>query len=243
MAACKNCTDELTGAFCATCGQSADTQRISWKWFGHEVVTSVFSVDHGFLFTLKELFTRPGYMLRDYLEGKRKPYFKPLAFLLVMAAVYSLLYRFMPPAMSVTNDAMQKSMEWMNSILGQYYALAELAFVPLFAACTWLFLRKYGHNFTEHLVIQAFLSGQRIFFNSIAVPFNLLGTKAAMLASSLLAVAYAVAMLVAFIQLYRDPPVVSVMIRTLLAFVLFFLIIGILGFAAIFVSMSGSTVG
>ncbi|HQV75647.1 MAG TPA: DUF3667 domain-containing protein, partial [Flavobacteriales bacterium] len=93
MPTCKNCAAELTDAFCATCGQRSDTHRISWKWLGEEFLSSVFVLERGILFTLKELFTRPGYMMREYLDGKRKAHFKPLSFVLVMAAVYSILFR------------------------------------------------------------------------------------------------------------------------------------------------------
>jgi len=224
MPTCKNCAAELTDAFCASCGQRADTRRISWKWLGEEFVSSVFVLERGILFTLKELFTRPGYMMREYLDGKRKAHFKPLAFVLVMAAIYSILYGLMPQDYSMTNDSMQKSMEMMNVIMG-HYALVELALIPLFSTFTWLFLHRYGHNFTEHLVIQAFLSGQRILFNVFALPFNLLGLGATMVAASLLFVAYGATMIVTFVQLYRDRPVVQLMVRTLAALGSFFFIL------------------
>jgi len=224
MPTCKNCAAELTDAFCATCGQRADTRRISWKWLGEEFLSSVFVLERGLLFTLKELFTRPGYMMREYLDGKRKAHFKPLSFVLVMAAVYSILYPNMPPDYSSTNASMQKSMEMMNVIMG-HYALVELALIPLFATFTWLFLRKYGHNFAEHLVIQAFLSGQRILFNIVVLPFNLFGLEGTTVAASLLFVAYGATMIVAFVQLYRDRPIVQLMVRILAALGLFFFIL------------------
>ncbi|MBK9765299.1 MAG: DUF3667 domain-containing protein [Flavobacteriales bacterium] len=227
MPTCKNCAAELTDAFCATCGQRADTRRISWKWLGEEFLSSVFVLERGILFTLKELFTRPGYMMREYLDGKRKAHFKPLSFVLVMAAVYSILFRLMPPDFAMLDAPTKKIMEQMNVFMGQYYALVELGLVPLFAACTWLFLRKYGNNFAEHLVIQSFLSGQRIFFNAIAVPFNLLGLDVAMGVNGLLFLAYMVALLMTFIQLYRDRSVVNVMVRTLLALMVFFFSLGV----------------
>jgi len=242
MPTCKNCAAELTDAFCATCGQRSDTHRISWKWLGEEFLSSVFVLERGILFTLKELFTRPGYMMREYLDGKRKAHFKPLSFVLVMAAVYSILFRLMPPDYAMLDAPTKKIMEQMSFFMGQYYALVELALVPIFAMFTWLFLRKYGHNFAEHLVIQAFLSGQRIFFNVISVPINLLGFKAALTASMILFLAYGVAILVAFIQLYRDRSLAIVMVRVLAAFGLFFFIL-LVGSMALGVYMAVRTGG
>ena len=49
------------------------------------------NIDSGFFFTIKELFIRPGYMINDYITGKRIRYFRPLQMLFVLGAVYVLL--------------------------------------------------------------------------------------------------------------------------------------------------------
>ena len=49
------------------------------------------NIDSGFFSLLKELFIRPGYMINDYITGKRIHYFRPLQMLFVFRAVYVLL--------------------------------------------------------------------------------------------------------------------------------------------------------
>jgi hypothetical protein len=54
-------------------------------------VDSIFSVNAPFFHTLKLLFINPGKMLREYLDGKRKSYYKPVAFFLLMTFLYLVI--------------------------------------------------------------------------------------------------------------------------------------------------------
>ena len=76
---CLNCRQLLLmhQRFCHQCGQKTDTHRINFHYLVHEVPHSIFHVDNGILFTLKELFTRPGQSIREYLEGKRQQHSNP----------------------------------------------------------------------------------------------------------------------------------------------------------------------
>lgn len=231
---CRNCGTPLTNRFCPSCGQKADTQRITWLWLWHEIQHSIFHVDRGLLFTLKELFTRPGFAIREFLEGKRAGRFKPFATLLIVATVYSLLYRLMPPDLSgvMKENAQLVLLETLNSWMGKYYALMELALLPLFAFSSWLTMRAYGHNFVEHLVIQTYLAAQRICAGIFFLPLSLLGIAAAMLGSSVLSMAYLAGFLFTFTQIYSTRSPVPVLARSALAIALFFsmlMVVALLG--------------
>jgi hypothetical protein len=76
------------------------------------IYKDLFNLEDGFLFTFKELFWRPGYMIRDYLQGKRKPYFKPFQLLFVLGALYFILTRVIDPNAG-------------NTINTNYYAITE----------------------------------------------------------------------------------------------------------------------
>ncbi|MBL7950828.1 MAG: DUF3667 domain-containing protein [Flavobacteriales bacterium] len=224
MEACKNCERELTGAYCAACGQKASTQRMGWAWLAHELQHTLFHVDKGLLFTLKELFTRPGRSIREFLEGHRVRHFKPFATVIITATVYSLLYRLMRPTLNgiTLNKDMAQLMELWNQWMGQYYAFLELAMLPLFALCTWVVMRKYGHNYVEHLVIQAYIAAQRIVVSIVFLPLNLLGTAGVMLSGSILWVAYTAGFILTLAQLYNDRPAERVVLRAFVALLLFF---------------------
>lgn len=67
---CKNCKNTFEGNFCNRCGQSSKVRKINFRYVLDEVPNSIFQIDRGFLFTVKELFTRPGHSIREFIKGK-----------------------------------------------------------------------------------------------------------------------------------------------------------------------------
>ena len=107
---CLNCGTEFEGNFCPGCGQSADTGRFTMRFIFENLVAAFTSKDGGLWFTLKNLFSRPGAMIVDNLNGKRRRYFSPFPLLFFALTVYILLY-------SVTgsrNDMKQLEKEYME---------------------------------------------------------------------------------------------------------------------------------
>ena len=107
---CLNCGTEFKGKFCPECGQSADTGRYTMRFIFENLVAAFTSKDGGLWFTLKNLFSRPGAMIVDNLNGKRRRYFSPFPLLFFALTVYILLY-------SVTgsrNDMKQLEKEYME---------------------------------------------------------------------------------------------------------------------------------
>ena len=62
------------------------------------ILSGFFNIDHGFSRNLIELLYRPGYMIRDYLKGKRVHYYKPFQTLFVLAALYIMGVQLIDPA-------------------------------------------------------------------------------------------------------------------------------------------------
>ncbi|MEM9390282.1 MAG: DUF3667 domain-containing protein, partial [Bacteroidota bacterium] len=91
---CKNCGEIVEGQFCSHCGQSIKVSEINFTNFLNEVTQSVFLVNKGFFYTLIKLFKSPGQSVADFLAGKRKYYFKPITYLLVLSTLYFLISRF-----------------------------------------------------------------------------------------------------------------------------------------------------
>ena len=87
---CKHCGRVFQGNFCPDCGQDAEVERFTWRNVFRNIVWSYFSMDHGFIRTMLELMYRPGYMIRDYLNGHRAPYFRPIQLLFVLATILLL---------------------------------------------------------------------------------------------------------------------------------------------------------
>lgn len=87
---CKNCKAEFTGKYCFNCGQEANTKRLSWGSVMNNIFGGITNIARGFGFTILELFTRPGYMINDFIHGKRVIYAKPFQMLFVLAAIYAV---------------------------------------------------------------------------------------------------------------------------------------------------------
>lgn len=96
--ACKNCATRYRGRYCPSCGQKARTGRLNWMALWDNLAYSVTNMDRGFLFTVKELFTRPGYMMQDYILGKRINYFRPFSMMVILTTVYVFLAAFIFPS-------------------------------------------------------------------------------------------------------------------------------------------------
>ena len=89
---CLNCGTEFEGNFCPECGQSADTGRFTMKFIWENLLAAFTSKDGGIWFTLKNLFTRPGAMVVEILNGKRRSYFSPFPMLFFALTIYILLF-------------------------------------------------------------------------------------------------------------------------------------------------------
>jgi hypothetical protein len=88
---CKNCAQPLQGKYCSACGQSARVDRIDWGNLAQELSESVFQINRGLLFTLLELFRRPGQSIQEFLDGKRKNHLKPISYVLTLSTIYFLV--------------------------------------------------------------------------------------------------------------------------------------------------------
>lgn len=88
---CKNCGAGFSGNYCNQCGEKVYTHH--HKKLSH-VVNEVFHfsthLDSKFVKTLWLYFSRPGFVSKEYCEGKRIKYFKPVSLFLVSVVIYLL---------------------------------------------------------------------------------------------------------------------------------------------------------
>lgn len=94
---CQNCGTTYAGNYCSRCGQSRNTPRYRLSNALKNIMGGFFNIDSGFARTLTELLYRPGYMIRDYIGGKRVQYFRPFQTLFVLAAIYIMMVQLVDP--------------------------------------------------------------------------------------------------------------------------------------------------
>lgn len=94
---CLNCGTTYTGNYCNRCGQSRNTPRYRLSNALKNIAGGFFNIDNGFGRTLLELLYRPGYMIRDFIGGKRVEYFRPFQTLFILAALYIMAVQLVDP--------------------------------------------------------------------------------------------------------------------------------------------------
>jgi hypothetical protein len=88
---CLNCGHETVGYYCANCGQSTSMHRITFRETINDFFSSTFALEGPLLSTIKLLILNPGKLFREFIGGKRKAYYKPVAFFVVLTAVYLIV--------------------------------------------------------------------------------------------------------------------------------------------------------
>ena len=94
---CLNCDTVYTGSYCNRCGQSRNTPRFRFSNAFRNILGGFTNIDNGFGRTLLDLLYRPGYMIRDFIAGKRILYFRPFQTLFVLAALYIMAVQLVDP--------------------------------------------------------------------------------------------------------------------------------------------------
>lgn len=182
--ACQNCDHVFTGKYCPECSQRADTHRINWHYIWHEVPHSIWHVDKGILYTMRELTLRPGHSIREYLAGQRVRHYRPLAYLILASAVLGILFSFadLEDFVRQTNartgttsaEAHRFGVETTLSFMKNQKLFTILS-TPLFAFAMWLFMPRRRYNFPEHLAIYTFLNAHMIWLSVLTTVPILLG--------------------------------------------------------------------
>ena len=170
---CKNCEQESNGNFCNNCGQKSNINRINYHYLIDEVSNNILQVNRGIFFTIKELSIRPGNTIREFLRGKRKQHFKPIAFVLLTSALYVLITlltdektflgnAFSGMARALNESGLEKSttaniLNWLSNNFGY----SSLLLLPFFSFASYISFMNQKYNFFEHLILNCYITGQQ----------------------------------------------------------------------------------
>jgi hypothetical protein len=90
--ACPNCGSTMVDAFCAKCGELQPSHRdLSLRAVAHEAAQEFAGVDGKIPRTLWALITKPGLLTREFIDGRRGRYSKPLSLFLVLNLVFFVI--------------------------------------------------------------------------------------------------------------------------------------------------------
>jgi len=107
-----NCGAALSGPFCAQCGQhDVDYHRSIWHII-EDFAEGFFHLDGKFFRSVRYLFTRPGFLTREFIAGRRARYANPIRFYIFASFLFfviSALTQFQPTAASTSKAKAEAS--------------------------------------------------------------------------------------------------------------------------------------
>jgi len=175
---CKNCGEIIPIHYCTYCGQSSEVSKITWTKLVKELPETVFQINRGFLFTIKELFIRPGHAIREFVNGKRINHYKPLAYLVVLSTIYFLVSKslgentvFADLLIGVYEGlhedipALEQKFTW----FADNYAYTSLLLVPIFSFSSYISFKRYDANYLEHIILNSYITGHQAIFYCLSL--------------------------------------------------------------------------
>ncbi len=159
---CKNCSQPIVASFCEKCGQKK-YKRIDRKYLSDEFQYTFLHLNKGFLFSIKNILKNPGKTARQFIEGNRVNHYKPILLVFVLSGISTFISFKILHLKKIMSESFAEQrinsafMADFSEFLSNYNSLIMLALVPLFALTTKIAFRKWGHNYFEHVVMNAYI--------------------------------------------------------------------------------------
>jgi len=164
MNICKKCGKRFEGDYCSNCGHPERLRRINFGYVTNEI-TSVLNFEKGFLFTVKELFFRPGKSIRTFISEDRNRLMKPMVFILITSLIYALIIKIsdfeggaIDGVLAALEDDKTATVAIFNWIQ-ENYGYANLIMAIFIGLWLKVFFKKYQYNFFEILILLCFVMG------------------------------------------------------------------------------------
>ena len=173
---CSNCGTDFVGNFCPICSQREGMGPITWKSVAQSIGEVWGLHNRSLLYSLVQLFLRPGYFISDYISGKRQVSFPPVKMLALIAVLAIFIdYLTGSPITGVFNNdfdfagdkmlLIDNAFEWMNlhpevmSLILLSYLIIPIYFIFRFAP------RNTRHTLPQGFFIQVFSAIVFLIFN------------------------------------------------------------------------------
>jgi soluble cytochrome b562 len=110
-AECLNCSTPLDveDKYCHQCGQLNSKKQLALQDFFGEFFSNIFSYDSRIWRTIKHLLFKPGYVSRQFINGKRLSYANPFRFFLSVCIVFFLMVEAQELVKTFTDDQIEKA--------------------------------------------------------------------------------------------------------------------------------------
>ena len=174
---CHCCDTDYTGNFCPRCGQKAGEGPVNWNSVRRSVMDIWGLGSRSLFYTLLQLLLRPGYLIGDYVSGKRQVSFPPVKLLFVVSVIVVFwIYYLLPILLSHPfdiyggkTDVIGGFAAWNKGhFVWTYFILAIIFILP-----TWVMFR-HAPCHTRHTLPQGFFIQIFLLVLNLIVSFILL---------------------------------------------------------------------
>ncbi|MBR5639745.1 MAG: DUF3667 domain-containing protein [Muribaculaceae bacterium] len=174
---CNNCGHSFTGNYCPYCSQKAGEGDISWSSVRKSIMDIWGLGSRSLPSTVGQLLLRPGYLISDYISGKRQVSFPPVKMLFIIAVIivfwiFYLLPKLRGEGVDVYGgfaNMFDGFTSWNKGHFVWTYFIVALCFI----VPTWVMFR-YSPRHTRHTLpqgffIQIFLLVLNLFFSFLVL--------------------------------------------------------------------------
>jgi len=148
-------------------------KRINSSYIIHEI-KHLLHIESGFLYTVKQLFVKPGKLVRNFISEDRSKVTKPLIFLIFCGTIFTLIFHFFHLEyvfFSMNNkigdldkfSEMEAINNWTNGHIG-YTSLIAGFFIALWIT---LFFKNHKYNVYEITILLCYAVGQGLLIISL----------------------------------------------------------------------------
>ena len=190
---CKSCGNEFRGLYCNVCGEKIiEPKDRSFRVFLSKILIATTIVDNKFVKSLVLTIRQPGFLSREYVDGRRVNYMRPLQMFFILNLTYFLfpvlqmfnssLYTqlYVLPHRQIAKEVVSKKVgaeglsiqgfEMMyNDKTNGFAKLLLVLFVILASLPLSLIFRKKDRFFTDHLALSVELTSFNLAINAISL--------------------------------------------------------------------------
>ena len=146
----------------------------------HDLFHAVTNVERGFTHTMIKMTTSPGYVIKDFLDGKTRPYFFLARYAFILVTISTLLM-IKTGIFDMSQNAFYNqgemsenqriATEQIQHYIKQFLNFFVLIQLPFNTFVSWLLFKSRGYNFAEHFVGNTYIIGQLSLFGLLILPF------------------------------------------------------------------------
>lgn len=150
---CPNCDNEILKnySFCPNCGQETKLDQSIKSLLSH-FLNDYFTFDSKIIRSVVPLITKPAFLTKEYLAGKRVKFIAPLRLFIFLSIIFFLLLGWLNPSNATETDISGLNDEFWNVFFDKWLPKMFFFLLPLFAiVVAWLY-RKNKHGIMPHLL-------------------------------------------------------------------------------------------